>query len=300
MIGVLSLSVAACSGSGTSTSSAPVVSSAPTSPGAANGERAPDHPGALKVGNPYQINGVWYHPAIDFDYRETGIASWYGPGFHGKQTANGEIYDQNLLTAAHRTLPMPSMVKVTNLENGRQLTLRVNDRGPFSRGRIIDVSSRAADLLDFKGQGVARVRVEILEDESRRLAAGSGATGTSVAASSSASASSGNGAASGGASIGTSAGAGAGLSQPDGPVTFAAVESTKIYVQAGSFIDYNNATRLQEALDRVARTSIEPASVDNRNFYRVRLGPLASVDEADHVLEELFRDGHRQARVIVD
>jgi rare lipoprotein A len=83
-------------------------------------------------------------------------------------------------------------------------------------------------------------------------------------------------------------------------VTFAALESTNIYVQAGSFIDYNNATRLQESLDRVARTSIEPASVDNRNFYRVRLGPLASVDEADRVLEELFRDGHRQARVIVD
>ena len=105
---------------------------------------------------------------------EEGVASWYGPGFHGKQTANGEIYDMNDLTAAHRTLPMPSIVRVTNLENGRSLKLKVNDRGPFARERIIDVSRRASQLLGFHQQGTTPVRVEIVEDESRMLAAALG------------------------------------------------------------------------------------------------------------------------------
>ena len=102
---------------------------------------SPKGKGVYKVGKPYQIFGKWYYPAEELDYSETGIASWYGPKFHGKLTANGELFDQNLITAAHRTLPMPSAVRITNLENGRALNIRVNDRGPFARGRIIDVSS---------------------------------------------------------------------------------------------------------------------------------------------------------------
>lgn len=127
-----------------------------------------------KVGKPYQIKGVWYYPQVDYGYIEEGIASWYGPGFHGKATANGESYDMNDLTAAHRTLPMPSIVRVTNLENGRSLKLKVNDRGPFARERIIDVSRRASQLLGFHTQGTTPVRVEIVEDESRQLAAALG------------------------------------------------------------------------------------------------------------------------------
>ena len=122
-----------------------------------------------KVGNPYQITGVWYYPHEDFAYDEVGIASWYGPGFHGKSTANGEAYDQNALTAAHRTLPLPSLVRVTNLDNGRSVVLRVNDRGPFANDRIIDVSRRAAQLLGFEQKGTARVRVQILGEESLAL-----------------------------------------------------------------------------------------------------------------------------------
>src|SRR5262249_2308650 len=129
-----------------------------------------------KVGKPYAIDGVWYYPAVDYNYGETGIGSWYGPDFHGLATANGETYDMNALTAAHRTLPMPSMVRVTNLENGRQIALRVNDRGPFVNNRIIDVSRRAAQLLRFEQQGTAGVRVEIMESESRQLAMLAGAT----------------------------------------------------------------------------------------------------------------------------
>ncbi|MGE5515034.1 MAG: septal ring lytic transglycosylase RlpA family protein [Bacteroidota bacterium] len=127
--------------------------------------------GSYRVGDPYRINGVLYTPRQDWDYDEQGRASWYGAPFHGRQTANGEIYDQNGLTAAHQTLPLPSVVRVTNLDNGRSLILRVNDRGPFVGGRIIDVSRRAAQLLKFHRQGTTHVRVEVLEKESRQAAA---------------------------------------------------------------------------------------------------------------------------------
>jgi rare lipoprotein A len=127
-----------------------------------------------KIGAPYQINGVWYRPAENFGYQEAGIASFYGGetrgvDFHGRLTANGEIYDMNALTAAHPTLPLPTLVNVTNLENGRSIVLRVNDRGPFVHGRIIDVSRRAARELGFERQGTASVRVEVLGRESRAL-----------------------------------------------------------------------------------------------------------------------------------
>jgi len=125
--------------------------------------------GGYKVGTPYQIDGTWYTPKEDYAYQEVGVASWYGNDFHGKRTANGEKYDMNAMTAAHRTLPMPSLVRVTNLDNGRSAILRVNDRGPFARSRIIDVSKRAADALGFIGQGTATVRVEILAEESIAL-----------------------------------------------------------------------------------------------------------------------------------
>lgn len=124
-----------------------------------------------KIGAPYRIKGELYRPAVDYAYDAAGEASWYGPGFHGKLTANGEIYDQDSLTAAHPTLPLPSMVRVTNLDNGRTLVLKVNDRGPFIKSRIIDVSRKAAKLLGFFTAGTAPVRVEILEKESRDLAA---------------------------------------------------------------------------------------------------------------------------------
>lgn len=127
--------------------------------------------GTYKVGVPYKIAGKWYEPHVDYDHEETGIASWYGSKFDGQRTANGEVFDSSKLTAAHRTLPLPSLVRVTNLENGRVAKLRVNDRGPFARDRILDVSRRAARLLGFKKAGTTRVRVEVLEDASRRMAA---------------------------------------------------------------------------------------------------------------------------------
>lgn len=125
--------------------------------------------GVYKIGTPYQINGIWYYPHEDDRYREVGVGSWYGTDFHGKRTGNGEIYDMNALTAAHRTLPMPSLVRVTNLANGRSIVVRVNDRGPFANDRIIDMSRRAAQLLGFETQGTTKVQVEILAEESLAL-----------------------------------------------------------------------------------------------------------------------------------
>ncbi|MGY6708100.1 MAG: septal ring lytic transglycosylase RlpA family protein [Rhizobiaceae bacterium] len=114
------------------------------------------------LGRPYQIRGQWYHPKEDPNYRKTGQASWYGSAFHGRMTANGEVYDMHHLTAAHPTMPLPSYARVTNLEDGTSLVVRVNDRGPFVNGRIIDLSRRSAQLLGTKGSGVARVEVEYL------------------------------------------------------------------------------------------------------------------------------------------
>src|SRR5512140_908931 len=124
------------------------------------GEPVPKGGGTYRVGKPYTVAGRIYVPEEDVNYREEGLASWYGDDFHGRLTANGEVFDMDSLTAAHPTLPMPSYARVTNLSNGKSLIVRVNDRGPYHGNRLIDVSNRAAELLEFKGNGVARVRVE--------------------------------------------------------------------------------------------------------------------------------------------
>lgn len=172
----LGLSTAACTTTGDTTATTqPVVQQAeidtappfteaeygvPASTRVTTALAVPKGGGRELIGKPYQIAGKWYTPAEDPDYNRSGLASWYGPNFHGRRTANGEIYDQYHLSAAHPTFPLPSYARVTNEENGHSVMVRVNDRGPFTRGRIIDVSSKAADLLGFKNDGVANVNVE--------------------------------------------------------------------------------------------------------------------------------------------
>jgi rare lipoprotein A len=124
------------------------------------GEPVPKGGGTYRVGKPYMVAGRVYVPEEDVHYREEGLASWYGEDFHGRLTANGEVFDMGSLSAAHPTLPMPCYVRVTNLSNGKSLIVRVNDRGPYHGNRVMDVSSRAAELLEFKSNGVAQVRVE--------------------------------------------------------------------------------------------------------------------------------------------
>jgi peptidoglycan lytic transglycosylase len=124
------------------------------------GDPVPRGGGTYRVGKPYTVAGRVYVPEEDPNYRAEGMASWYGDDFHGRLTANGEVFDMTALTAAHPTLPIPSYARVTNVKNGKSLIVRVNDRGPYHGNRLIDVSNKAAELLEFKANGVARVRVE--------------------------------------------------------------------------------------------------------------------------------------------
>lgn len=128
-----------------------------------------DYEGIFKIGNPYEIQGVAYFPQNYEEFEEVGTASWYGADFHGKKTANGETYDSSTMTAAHRTLPLPSMVKVTNLRNNKSVIVRVNDRGPFAKNRVIDVSQKAAEELGFRSQGTTEVRVQLLRNDTDEL-----------------------------------------------------------------------------------------------------------------------------------
>jgi rare lipoprotein A len=282
----------------------------------------PAKPAPYKIGNPYQVDGVWYYPKADYRYSETGIASWYGPGFHGKRTANGEVYDQNGLTAAHKTLPMPSMVRVTNLENGRSIEVRVNDRGPFQAGRLIDMTRRGAQLLGFIDRGTARVRVDIMPEESQQLAALASRQGGDQVPPPPKAAPAGEVTAGGLAPI-----AGAKVSpgqakpvqtpatqaaapaanpgtaaqpQPDGRVTQFPVRPTSIYIQAGAFLRQANANQLSGQLRRYGPVLVAPVIMEQQRYYRVRIGPIATVEGADRTLKRMIAEGHPESRIVVD
>lgn len=128
-----------------------------------------NYDGYYKIGDRYEVMGKSYQPKHYDSFEEIGIASWYGPKFHGKLTANGEIYNMHDLTAAHPTLPLPSIVRVTNLNNNLSAVIRVNDRGPFAKDRIIDLSKKSAEVLEFINQGTAKVKVELLSEKSKEL-----------------------------------------------------------------------------------------------------------------------------------
>lgn len=125
--------------------------------------------GKYKIGSPYEINGKKYTPEKVTSYKEVGVASWYGDDFHNRKTANGDVFDMNAMTAAHKTLPLPSVVRVTNLENGKSAKLLINDRGPFVNDRLIDVSKKAAEVLGFREQGTTKVKVEFLKAETEKF-----------------------------------------------------------------------------------------------------------------------------------
>lgn len=284
---------------------------------------APAPKPVYKVGEPYQVAGVWYYPREQPDYDETGIASWYGPDFHGKATANGEMYDMNSLTAAHKTLPMPVRVRVTNLENGRSLVLRVNDRGPFVNGRIIDVSRRAAQLLGFKAAGTAPVRVQMQEGsrpgtfvaarpqtsaEEKTLVAAAPASGVSsqVLPGSVADTKAKRPAApkpqAAPLEIGKEPAPVAQQAAESEVVEFRPVPATHtMYVQAGAFLDRVNAERLRGRLLRAEPTmQINQKVINGKTFFRVRTGPLPTVDIADATLARVIAAGHPGAQIIVD
>lgn len=158
---VVCLALAGCSGSNSLSSMIDPKYGVSASPRVvADGQPIPKGTGAYRVGKPYKIAGRTYVPAEDPNYKAIGMASYYSDAFHGRLTANGEIFDRNSISAAHPTLPMPCYVRVTNLKNNKSIIVRVNNRGPYHEDRIIDVSHKTADLLGFTGSGVARVKVE--------------------------------------------------------------------------------------------------------------------------------------------
>ena len=283
--------------------------------------------GNLKVGSPYKVKGKWYKPQEDYSYTETGIASWYGPGFHGKKTANGEIFDMNELTAAHKTLQLPSLVRVTNLENGRSVVVRVNDRGPFKRGRIIDMSKRGAELLGFKSKGVAKVRVQVLANESKKIAhaarRGEDTRGFEVGMNQKPPRRA--------TSISSSppprgqprtvyqeaslqsrpverielspphvpGHTNKGVFYPDQIVKQAPVSNTNIFVQAGAFTDRGNAQNLAKKLSPFGPAQVYPATINGRKFFRVRI-PAANVQSADAILGRMANAGNGDAIIVVE
>lgn len=237
-----------------------------------------------KVGNPYVIAGVRYHPREDYAYAETGIASWYGPKFHGKLTANGEIFDMNAVSAAHKTLPLPSVVRVTHLANGRSLVIRVNDRGPFVGDRVIDLSRRAADLLGIRRSGTATVRVELLADESRRLKRLALAGRFPLLAET---------------PPATRQVAALSAAGPPG-LAEASARPPEIFVQAGAFADRAHAVRALSRLDGHRGAEIAKGRVGERDFYRVRIGPLPDFVGAESVMRTVVSAGFPEAFVVVD
>jgi len=274
--------------------------------------------GDYKVGKPYQINGVWYYPKEDWEYRETGIASWYGPGFHGKRTANGEIFNENDLTAAHPTLPMPVMVRVTNLENGRSIKVRINDRGPFANNRIIDLSRRSAQLLDIERAGTAKVLVEIVPDETRQLvAAAQGKNPDTLDMPQAAPVESVQTKPLTGAPPASPTAPGAPTPAPAPPTTAkvtpssplplasekveqVAVLPTDIYIQAGSFTNPANASALAKKLASFGNAFVAQVRVGTQDFYRVRVGPMASVGDADFTLNRMLTAGYAESHIVVE
>jgi rare lipoprotein A len=285
----------------------------PPAPAETNPVTVPPSAGVYKIGQPYQVDNVWYYPREQPDYDETGIASWYGPTFYGRRTANGEMYDGNALTAAHKTLPMPVNVRVTNLDNGKSLIVRVNDRGPYARGRIIDLSKRAAELLDVVPTGTARVRVTYI---GRADINGALPPETPPAIASALPAAPTGKVDSGALGIlpgvavepppktkqMPTASIPAELfvdNQPTGQVTQVPVPpETRLYVQLGAFSKLENAKTL---LDKVGGDlRISTLQRGGQTLYRVRSGPLASVADADAALARITGAGANDAHIVVD
>jgi len=235
--------------------------------------------GVRKTGNPYRIAGRWYYPMqTAAAYDETGTASWYGRDFHGKKTANGERYDMHALSAAHKTLPMPTLVRVTNLENGRSVVVRVNDRGPFVKNRLIDLSYAAARQLGYDNKGTAHVRVQTLDQPAPALATHERPVERRV---------------------------------QNPPPAFhpvvpsawahAAAPTGAIYVQLGAFSSENNAVQLRNAVSGLfSNVLIQPRHIAAQTLYRVRIGPFEDMRNIENTVQTLQHHGYDDAVVIIE
>ena len=276
LVGALSLAVAGCFSPAPRPSApepTPVVETPP--PPDTVPEVVPHPEPRSRSGNPpfYDVFGKRYYVlSSSVGYVERGVASWYGPGFHKVRTSTGETYDMYGMTAAHKTLPLPAYVSVTNLQNGRSVVVRVNDRGPFVGNRIIDLSYTAASKLDMLRNGTAMVEVRSIDPPTP-------ATGSATTAA---------------------------IAPPPGAAsespTPAPVINAPLFVQAGAFSDPANAERLAEKLrdGRYGKVFVRDNEIAGRRMYRVRIGPVPDVAEFDRIVAALDRLGIKDAHLALD
>ncbi|MEZ5996699.1 MAG: septal ring lytic transglycosylase RlpA family protein [Hyphomonadaceae bacterium] len=250
-----------------------------------------------RVGPPYEANGRWYVPTPEPGYEQTGVASWYGPQFHGQRTANGEIYDQEALTAAHPTLPLNSLVQVTNLENGREVIVRITDRGPFVGERLIDLSHGAATVLGFEQAGRTRVHVRYLGPAPRRV----NADGSTPAPARAPSPAPTRQAQEGPVSLLPPAVETAALEAPPPPQAPAYTQASYqpaaavggYFVQVGAFSDPSNARRVADAVAAAGPVVMDVRqTASGAELFRVRVGPWASGQEAEAARRTLAGMGY--------
>lgn len=241
-------------------------------------------PRAASGNTPYTVDGKTYFPLADANgYRERGVASWYGKKFHGKRTSSGEPYDMYAMTAAHKTLPLPSYVRVRNLQNGRSIVVRVNDRGPFLQNRLIDLSYAGAAKLGILGTGTGVVEVDAINPEEPTIQVAQAKTYPLQIVSS----------------------AVAVEETPPSPVTAAA---PKLYLQVGAFTRRDNAVNLRNRLEHESLRPIfiQPTQASNgptpetTRVYRVRIGPLANVEEGDRLTRRAAQLGVPDALIVVE
>lgn len=226
-----------------------------------------DEPPSAGGNRPYTVFGVGYRPlASARGYRERGVASWYGKKFHGRLTSNGERYDMYAMTAAHKTLPLPSYVRVRNLNNGKSVVVRVNDRGPFRENRLIDLSYAAASRIGIIGTGTGIVEVEAVSGDEPAVRVATAPAPVAIIP------------------------------------TAQAGAAPQLYLQAGAFTSRDNAEALRNRLAgaEFRPVHIEPAEVDGVTVYRVRLGPFASVEDSDQVAARASNAGFGTPIVVVE
>lgn len=298
VIALCPLLLAGCSGGGAFDTDLGVSSS----PRVAGTGSIPKGGGVYKVGRPYRVGGRWYHPHEDPDYDRVGTASWYGTAFHGRRTANGEVYDMYALTAGHPTLPLPSYAYVTNMQNGRTVLVRINDRGPYAKDRLIDLSYQTARTLGFHQHGLARVRVRYAgraplngdDGAERRFLAAQAWSGTKYAASAPPPMTT--------ASIRT-ASTGSSYAAPqqeaapswsvakyrqetregrqlDAPASALGARPAETYLRVGPFGSQAEAERLRFMLAGADPSVVEPSQNGGEAAYRLRLGPYDDASAA--------------------
>jgi rare lipoprotein A len=258
-----------------------------------------------RVGPPYEASGRWYVPTPEPGYAQTGAASWYGPTFHGQRTASGETFDQEALTAAHPTLPIPSLVQVTNLENGREVIVRVNDRGPFVGDRLIDLSRGAAQVLGFEQAGHAQVHVRYLGPAPRRVNADGSAAPASPPSPAPAPMPASADPEEGPRSLLPPASSGselAGAPVDEAPYrapapSYVAPVSGGYFVQVGAYSDLMNAHRVRDAVGAAGPVVVDTRQTAAAELFRVRVGPYASREEADAARRTVANLGYGESIV---